>query len=75
MITTHSYAIEKMPALWLLPFVSTVVASALAGTVGPHMESRHKELYVPRGVAETRPAAARQPRRLTSWATSCGAWA
>ena len=31
MITKHDNKIHSMPSLWLLPFVSTVVASALAG--------------------------------------------
>ena len=46
MITKHDNKIHSMPSLWLLPFVSTVVASALAGLIGPRMNTQFQEMYI-----------------------------
>lgn len=46
MITTHSYTFAAMPSSWLLPMVSCVVTSALAGVIGDDMETLHQRLYV-----------------------------
>ena len=46
MITKHKYKFETFLATWLLPFVSCVVASALAGAIGEHLDTLSQQKHV-----------------------------